>query len=676
MVASNIKPEIEYNESKKINEEDKGHSTSVYEAEILEKRVAICIGKIKYTYTGKDVVYYLVYLIKDEVVKSQIGVLELRAKDLSNYMDNDDSIDIEKFAKDGNHFLLYGFVNKDYLELSKSDPSVFFLQKVSIDEPESKEFVEEEEKELNVLELQQKYNPLVKKREKTEEEITKDIFEKIENADIPELLKEETKTDADKLKNDSANSNWVQKFMKNDNFRVQTIPGDGDCFFTVIKEAFRQIGKKTTIEKLRNIVANSVNPELYDHYSAIYHGFLNEILENEAKIKKIKENIRQLREREKTITNKADAVQIVNQIDALIGDGKKFTKYIENANRDIGHYVFMEDVKSLDELRVKLRSSSYWADEFAISKLEEKLNIKMIIMSEENYKSGAEDQVMKCVTGTDQNIANPTPEFYIMTSYTGNHYNLISYKDKKILKFSEIPYYIKTLIVNKCIERNAGVFSHITDFRNFQTNFGIDAVNNSYLPELVQSDKFDDTIHFMFYNNSADAKPGKGNGEKIGKNDMLEFRDLQLVKDWRRKLDDEYVSPFLFANKNWQTVEHYYQASKFKNGFPDFYASFSLDSSSEISNDVKKAKAAGGKTGKYEKQLLRPKEVKLDSDFYGGRDKVERSNSVMAKFEQSPELKKMLLDTKKAKLLHFVRGSEPEIDDVLMEVRTKLKPSL
>jgi predicted NAD-dependent protein-ADP-ribosyltransferase YbiA (DUF1768 family) len=74
--------------------------------------------------------------------------------------------------------------------------------------------------------------------------------------------------------------------------------------------------------------------------------------------------------------------------------------------------------------------------------------------------------------------------------------------------------------------------------------------------------------------------------------------------------------------------------------------------------------------------LLRPKEVKLDSDFYGGRDKVERSNSVMAKFEQSPELKKMLLDTKKAKLLHFVRGSEPEIDDVLMEVRTKLKPSL
>jgi predicted NAD-dependent protein-ADP-ribosyltransferase YbiA (DUF1768 family) len=180
----------------------------------------------------------------------------------------------------------------------------------------------------------------------------------------------------------------------------------------------------------------------------------------------------------------------------------------------------------------------------------------------------------------------------------------------------------------------------------------------------------------MFYNNSADAKPGKGNGEKIGKNDMLEFRDLQLVKDWRRKLDDEYVSPFLFANKNWQTVEHYYQASKFKNGFPDFYASFSLDSSSEISNDVKKAKAAGGKTGKYEKLLLRPKEVKLDSDFYGGRDKVERSNSDMAKFEQSPELKKMLLDTKKAKLLHFVRGSEPEIDDVLMEVRTKLKPSL
>jgi len=31
-----------------------------------------------------------------------------------------------------------------------------------------------------------------------------------------------------------------------------------------------------------------------------------------------------------------------------------------------------------------------------------------------------------------------------------------------------------------------------------------------------------------------------------------------------------------------------------------------------------------------------------------------------------------LMDTKKAKLLHFVRGSEPEVDMALMDLRAKM----
>ena len=175
----------------------------------------------------------------------------------------------------------------------------------------------------------------------------------------------------------------------------------------------------------------------------------------------------------------------------------------------------------------------------------------------------------------------------------------------------------------------------------------------------------------MFYEKSADKKPpGTGSGEKIGKQDLLQFTDLQIVTNWRRMLDDEYVSPFSFDGKQWQTVEHYYQASKFKKGFPDFYVRFSLDSESEICNDVKKAKAAGGKMGKYRKELGFEK-VSLDPDFYGGRDNVERANALMAKFE-NPQLRKVLIGTKKAKLLHFVRGSEPEVDTLLMELRVKM----
>jgi predicted NAD-dependent protein-ADP-ribosyltransferase YbiA (DUF1768 family) len=128
-------------------------------------------------------------------------------------------------------------------------------------------------------------------------------------------------------------------------------------------------------------------------------------------------------------------------------------------------------------------------------------------------------------------------------------------------------------------------------------------------------------------------------------------------------------------NKQWQTVEHYYQASKFKKGFPDFYSSFSLDSGSEIAMDVKKAKAAGGKTGRFEKELIRPNHVKLDADFYGGRDIIERTVAVKAKFQQNSDLKTTLVKTKDAKLLHFVRGSPSEIDTILMETRKHISPA-
>jgi hypothetical protein len=100
---------------------------------------------------------------------------------------------------------------------------------------------------------------------------------------------------------------------------------------------------------------------------------------------------------------------------------------------------------------------------------ENNLNIKVIILDERGFKSKDEDNVLKCASGAKEEIPNPTPEYYIMAAYVGgNHYELISYKDKKILKFSEIPYYIKTLIVNKCIEKNAGSFPYITDFKHFQ----------------------------------------------------------------------------------------------------------------------------------------------------------------------------------------------------------------
>ena len=662
MVNSKLKPDIDYNESKKLNVEDEGFATYVYETDLLETRVVIGTGKIKYTYTGKDIFYYLIYLMHDDAIVSQIGVLELSKDDVTKFV-IDDTVDVEKFVKDGNSLLLYTFVTKEFLQ-GKANAEAKATEASQTLKEEEEEVAADADADADVTQLHFKSNPSSSSSVKPT--IQGELFEEISNADIPDLLKEETKADADKLKNKSANANWVQKFMKNDNYRLQSLPKDGDSFFSTILYAFKQIGKKTTIEKLRNIVAEAATLQLLENYSSMYTSLNNEIADNEHKISVIKKHIAETKERYKNTNDIATNKNLLEQINRFKEDAKVFQKHIANVQPKIERFKFMKDVHSLQQLRAKLLESSYLADEFAISKVEEKLNIKMIIMSKDKFDDGDEDSVMMCA-GANGDVTKP--EYYILVSFDGTHYDLVSYKDKKILKFSEIPYYIKILVVNKCIERNAGVFHLVSDFRDFQTKFGIDPVNNSYESATVVSELYDDTVHFMFYINSANSKPGKGSGEKVDNKRSLLFKDLELVMNWRRQLDDEFANPFMLDNKQWQTVEHYYQASKFKKGFPDFYATFSLDSGSEISSDVKKAKAAGGKSGRFEKMLMRPNHIKLDADFYGGRDIVERTKAVKAKFEQNEDLKKTLLSTKKAKLLHFVRGSEPEIDTVLMQVR-------
>jgi hypothetical protein len=184
----------------------------------------------------------------------------------------------------------------------------------------------------------------------------------------------------------------------------------------------------------------------------------------------------------------------------------------------------------------------------------------------------------------------------------------------------------------------------------------------------------DENIVFMFYSKSADKPPGYGSGEKMVESKKQEYSQLGQIKDWRKMLSNFWIAEFDLDGHRWSSVEHYYQGSKFKKENPEYYLQFSLDSGSELSKDAGMAKGAGGKTGKVDGKIFRPKNVKIDADFFtNGHDNKEMYDAQFAKFTQNVDLLRVLLLTKDAKLMHFSRGSPPVFFENLVNIRNVLK---
>jgi hypothetical protein len=542
MVRSKINPKITYEDIKIINPDDYKMMDTSYDIVFNKlnpnKTVSVAFGKERKDYIHLGVIYFPMYLVVDNNMKEQIGVFEIPMEKINDIKDSDDDIDAEKI-KD---VLLYNFVSESYLnsftESKDLNLGIIDLDDVQdnkeLDKSESKSSKsnDEEDDDIFTVKIDDKEVEPIKKMNPNS------IFIIDTNLNQPLVLKEENEDD---LKNEDEiesidektfPNKWIQQFMKNKHYKIQDNEGSGDCLFAVIRDAFSQIGHKTTVQKMRDLLSQEATDDIFQEYRTVYLTIENEIVENTKKIENYNKVLKELKKRvEKTIDKTEHATMIKEGKDI-----KSQIKKLKEENRENTQFVnyyfgFMKSLDSLDKFKSFIKTSSYWADTWAISTLERLLNIKLVIFSEEAYKEGSNDNVLNCgeINKYIQDKGSFSPNYYILTSYSGQHYRLITYKDKKILTYSEVPYGVKMLVINKCMEVNSGIYYLIQDFRNLKDTMGIPIDKGSPITteqddyeSLSNVELYDPNIVFMFYNKSQNKPlPGNGSGEKISKDKLI-----------------------------------------------------------------------------------------------------------------------------------------------------------
>ena len=749
MVLSKINSEISYQELKTIDENDKGRDVSMYQINLFKFPVIVALGEIKYTFVEQNILFAPVYLVVDEHNKIyQVGVYEFPSEQLENLKDDDGDLDISLI--DGP--LLYSFVDSPYIKQCMKNENLVADEDSGDDEVEKDD--DEDEEELEDLDDDdddddEDENEEVKKGLKNPPPVLVEL--QIEDDDDDFLRKGEEEKDDKKerkayKKPGKTESQWIEHFMHNNNYGIKDNPGHGDCFFYTIRDAYKSIGMDASVSKTRDILTEKVDDAVFNNYKERFDLFNNELTtlkrqlpnDKKRKAKLAKEYNKLAREvkKEKDVPTKKQktkkAKEMKKKHKALGDEVKQKEREFAAAKANFADIAWFKNITNKEQLIAKMKTCDFWADVWAITTLEIGLNTKFIILSSDEYRHGNYAAVLRCGDMVPNSVEEKTyfkPKYYIMVEHTGNHYKLITYKDKEIFRFHEIPFGMKTKIKEKCMKsRGKSLYNYIPKFAKMigetivipteekgeekkidapvivvETETEGDPEEEVVMQTPTPDDEnlFNDDTVFYFHSGSANKKPGKATGksihEKIKDDDVAKFKDLEKIKDWRKVLSnmhtnevvDGKVEPlFELDGLKWASVEHYYHANKFKKNNPDYYRLFSIDSGSQFAFDPKKALGAGGKTGKVRVKdpetkkvkivFSRPRDIVMDADFEDGDNKqrvMERGQQ--AKYEQDDLSRRVLLATKDAKLVHYIKSrgapKEPVTFYDTMRIRHRLK---
>lgn len=628
MVVSTLNPQVSYPEVKRIEQVDVAQQMPLYQLPLFNMDVIVAIGNANQAFASQNVVYFPVYLVKSSRRVVQIGVYEIPFVSFQKYLNDDAALNIEMVDEP----LLYTFATES------------FISKVRLVEASATDSHKSHATDSQTIDSYKSHNPQESQESQESQELQ-------ELHNHPPRIKEESEKQARRYRREyhpSPNDNWVQQFMSNKHYSILDQPND--CLFSAAAVALN-----IPSDKIKRKVLAKLTPAIWNVYQETYLLFSQEVTRTRGESILLKKKQESLKQELGTTLNTDAQLTIRNQLIQVKKQYELLKVQHAFAKQGLSEVDFMKNVDSLELFK---QSGRFKPDRVMISLLEDAMNIKCVVLSKDRFNEGDIEGVLVTNIGMD---AKPETihRNHIMLDCNGINCRLIQYKDTSLFGFKELPFDLRRLITNKCKENPMGEFSYVCNPER-QLDLGEAKMHNAY----------DDNIVFCVYSTaSLHALPGSGTGEQIPMSRRADFSELTKFQQWRRKLSDSWIDTkglFVLDNHLWASVEHYYQASKFKRNNPGFYTLFALDSKSELSTSVEIARSVGSL---HDKTNIRPITVEIDPDFYGGRNVLVRSAAQKAKFEQQEEMSELLQATKDAKLVQHCRGREAKTLDELMLVR-------
>jgi predicted NAD-dependent protein-ADP-ribosyltransferase YbiA (DUF1768 family) len=622
MVKSQINSNVEYD--KKMDaavNEDMEHISSVYEMELMGKNVELVLGKER---EEDNVVYFIGYVVLENSKVRPVGIFEIEKDKVDTVKDDDGDIDLDYM----NEPILFENIDlSDTLIPSNESPAQINESPAQINESPAQ--INESPAASNDVEIKP-LKAASRKEEEAERELVKTGL-------------------------------WVQQYTQNKNYNLVDNEGGGDCLFAVIRDGLNETDKKYTVGDLRKLLSDEVTPEIFENYRLLYTSFEQSIKDTKSELNNIAKENAELKERLSKEVNASKQLEIVKRAKKLKVLFDRLKSDMAISKQMLDEQKFMKNITSLDQFKAMVNTCRFWGDTWAISTLERVLNTKFILLSEESFLNGDIKNILQCGQLNDKVLQDKgvfTPDNYIIMNYDGSHYKLVTYKNHGIFNFNQLPYFIRDIIVDKCLERMSGPYAIIPDFINMKREQEPEIEEEPKISDIQSLDVDPETV-FMYYSRSnSKPLPGKGTGEKIREDRRNSYKKLASMKDWRKKLSNEWPAPIDIDGHQWKSVEHYYQGSKYKKSKPEIYYQFTLDSRSELGNSVDRAK-------KF-------KDFEPDIEFYGKRGKEVLHEGLKAKFTQHPDLRNVLLATLDATLMEYIHRKPPRFSNELMEVRKNL----